>query len=143
MRSKIIPLIIALLLILSALASCSEDEPLPSGVSPLPDIASGELADTSGEFSWPADILPAGFPVPGYEKVYSVSREDNEVRIILFGNKKCRRHPSNYIKCIMFITFNRMFFYRHGQTLGLKKIMSIRYKLYAFMSSHNIIIFDF
>jgi len=93
MNTKLISLLLAVIMIISAfvLSSCSEKEPLPEGVSELPDLNASELAeslaDESGVIQWPAELLPEGFPVPKYEEIYSVEREDNEVRIVLFGKK--------------------------------------------------------
>lgn len=91
MKTKITSIILLALFILSALvlASCSESEPLPEGVSALPDLDASELtaslADESGVIQWPAELLPEGFPVPKYEEIFSVEREDNEVRIVLLA----------------------------------------------------------
>lgn len=72
------------------LSSCSEAEPLPDGVSELPDLDASELAaslaDESGEIQWPTELLPEGLPVPLYDSIYSVKREDNETEIIMFGD---------------------------------------------------------
>ena len=93
MKKRIISALVAFTLILSALvlSSCSEAEPLPEGVSELPDLDAStlteSLADESGVIQWPAELLPEGFPVPKYEEIYSVEREDNIIRIILFGKK--------------------------------------------------------
>ncbi len=93
MKTRIIFALFITALILSAfvLASCSEKEPLPDGVSELPDLDASELtaslADESGVIQWPAELLPEGFPVPKYTEIYSVEREDNIVTIILFGKK--------------------------------------------------------
>lgn len=91
MNKKLISLLLAVIMIISAfvLSSCSEKEPLPEGVSELPDLNASELAeslaDESGVIQWPAELLPEGFPVPEYEKIYSIEREDNELIIILCG----------------------------------------------------------
>ena len=92
MKKRIISALVAFTLILSALvlASCSEAEPLPEGVSELPDLDASELtaslADESGEIQWPTELLPEGLPVPLYDSIYSVKREDNETEIIMFGD---------------------------------------------------------
>ena len=82
----------AIMLSAFAFASCSEAEPLPEGVSELPDLDASELtaslADETGEIQWPAELLPEGFPVPKYEEIYSVEREDNELRIVLLSKRK-------------------------------------------------------
>ena len=94
MNRKLVSLLLAVVLVLSALvlASCSEAEPLPEGVSALPDLDASELAaslaDESGVIQWPAELLPEGFPVPEYDEIYSVSREDNELTIILLSKVK-------------------------------------------------------
>lgn len=94
MKNMIISALLTVTLILSVivLASCSEAEPLPDGVSELPDLDASELtaslADETGEIQWPAELLPEGFPVPKYEEIYSVEREDNEVRIVLLSKRK-------------------------------------------------------
>ena len=91
MKAKLTALIFSAMFIASALvlASCSESEPLPEGVSELPDLDASELtaslADETGEIQWPAELLPEGFPVPEYEEIYSVEREDNELRIVLLA----------------------------------------------------------
>lgn len=82
----------AIMLSAFAFASCSEAEPLPEGVSELPDLDASELTasltDETGVIQWPAELLPEGFPVPKYEEIYSVEREDNELRIVLLSKKK-------------------------------------------------------
>ncbi len=94
MNKRLISLLLAVIMIISTfvLASCSEAEPLPDGVSELPDLDASELtaslADESGVIQWPAELLPEGFPVPKYEEIYSVEREDNEVRIVLLSKRK-------------------------------------------------------
>ena len=94
MNTKLVSLMLVFVLVFSAisLASCSEAEPLPEGVSELPDLEASELAasltDESGVIQWPAELLPEGFPVPEYDEIYSVSREDNELRIILLSKVK-------------------------------------------------------
>ena len=91
MKRKHVSLLLALTLILSTLvlASCSEAEPLPEGVSELPDLDASELAeslaDESGVIQWPADMLPDDLPMPEYDEIYSVKREDNEISIILIA----------------------------------------------------------
>lgn len=94
MKTKIFALVLSALFVFSAfaLSSCDESEPLPEGVSALPDLnaseLAGSLADESGVIQWPADLLPDGFPVPDYDEIHSVSREDNELRIVLLARKK-------------------------------------------------------
>ena len=91
MKTKLTALILSALLIASALvlASCSESEPLPEGVSEQPDLTVSEMAaeldDGTGNLRWPAELLPEGFPVPEYTSIYSVEREDNELHIIMLG----------------------------------------------------------
>jgi len=91
MKTKTLSVILSLLLVLSSLvlASCSEKEPLPEGVSELPDLNASELAvslaDESGEIQWPTELLPDDLPTAEYTEIYSVERKDNEVTIILFG----------------------------------------------------------
>ena len=103
MNKKLISLLLAVIMIISAfvLSSCSEKEPLPEGVSELPDLNASELAaslaDESGVIQWPAELLPEGFPVPKYEEIYSVEREDNEVRIVLLAKwDKRKDDPPDY-----------------------------------------------
>ena len=91
MNKKLISLLLAVIMIISAfvLSSCSEKEPLPEGVSALPDLDASELAaslaDESGVIQWPAELLPDDMPAAEYTEIYSVERVDNEVTIILFG----------------------------------------------------------
>ena len=79
----------AFVILTFVLASCSEAEPLPEGVSELPDLDASELAaslaDESGVIQWPAELLPDDLPAAEYTEIYSVERVDNEVTIILFG----------------------------------------------------------
>ena len=91
MKRKLIlfMLVCAFIIFTFILSSCSESEPLPEGVSELPDLDASELtaslADETGEIQWPAELLPARLPVPEYDEIYSVEREDNEIRIILIA----------------------------------------------------------
>ena len=91
MKTKLTALILSAMFIASAfvLASCSESEPLPEGVSEQPDLTVSEMAaeldDGTGELRWPAELLPEGFPVPEYDSIYSVEREDNQLHIIMLG----------------------------------------------------------
>ena len=77
MNTKLISLLLAVIMIISAfvLASCSEKEPLPEGVSELPDLNASELAeslaDESGVIQWPADMLPDDLPMPEYDEIVS------------------------------------------------------------------------
>jgi len=86
-----IALILSALFVFFALvlASCSEAEPLPEGVSALPDLDASELAaslaDESGVIQWPAELLPDDMPAAEYTEISSVERVDNDVTIILFG----------------------------------------------------------
>ena len=75
-----------ILLLLGVLCSCDESEPLPEGVSKQPDVPSESFVNSeTGEIEWPSALLPEGFPVAVYDKIYSAERKDNEVTIILFG----------------------------------------------------------
>ncbi len=86
MKKKITLLLCFLLLLSFALMSCDESEPLPEGVSSLPDILKDSLVNSdTGKTDWPTDLLPEGFPKPNYTEIYSAERIDNEVTIILFG----------------------------------------------------------
>lgn len=77
MKNMIIFALLTVTLILSVfvLASCSEKEPLPEGVSELPDLNASELAaslaDESGVIQWPADMLPDDLPMPEYDEICS------------------------------------------------------------------------
>lgn len=83
---KILCLILALIF---ALAACDESEPLPEGVSSVPDVPEESLVDSeTGEIKWPAELLPEGFPVPEYTEIYSAERKDNEVVIVMFADNK-------------------------------------------------------
>lgn len=83
--------LILVLIVACMLSACDESEPLPEGVSALPDLDASELAeslaDESGVIQWPADLLPEGFPVPSYKEIRSVERTGNELIIVLFGRK--------------------------------------------------------
>ena len=60
--------LILVLIVACMLSACDESEPLPEGVSALPDLDASELAeslaDESGVIQWPEDLLPEEFPVP-------------------------------------------------------------------------------
>lgn len=73
---------------LLCLVSCDETEPLPDGVSSLPDIDASSFAEADGTLHWPSELLPADFPEATYTEIHSVERVDNEVRIVLFAHKK-------------------------------------------------------
>jgi len=73
---------------LTVLSACNESEPLPEGVSSLPDVGTESFVNSeTGEIEWPAELLPENFPKAKYEEIYSVERVDNEVIIILFARK--------------------------------------------------------
>lgn len=75
------------------LVSCNESEPLPEGVSSLPDVGTESFVNSeTGEIEWPAELLPENFPKAKYEEIYSVERVDNEVIIILFAKKDTYRN---------------------------------------------------
>lgn len=90
---KILCLILALIF---TLAACDESEPLPEGVSDMPDVPEESLVDSeTGEIIWPAELLPEGFPEPEYTEIYSAERKDNEVIIIMFAENNKKR-PAHY-----------------------------------------------
>lgn len=100
---KILCLILALIF---ALAACDESEPLPEGVSSVPDVPEESLVDSeTGEIKWPAELLPEGFPVPEYTEIYSAERKDNEVIIVMFAEDKKR--PVHY-------TFENDLYFKYG-----------------------------
>ncbi len=91
---KILCLILALIF---ALAACDESEPLPEGVSSVPDVPEESLVDSeTGEIKWPAELLPEGFPVPEYTEIYSAERKDNEVVIVMFAEDNKYKRPAHY-----------------------------------------------
>ena len=74
------------------LSACNESEPLPEGVSSLPDVGPESFVNSeTGEIEWPSDLLPEDFPEAEYEEIYSVERVDNEVIIVLFA----KNNPNN------------------------------------------------
>ena len=100
---KILCLILALIF---TLAACDESEPLPEGVSSVPDVPEESLVDSeTGEIKWPAELLPEGFPVPEYTEIYSAERKDNEVIIVMFAEDKKR--PVHY-------TFENDLYFKYG-----------------------------
>lgn len=85
---KILCLILALIF---TLAACDESEPLPEGVSSVPDVPEESLVDSeTGEIKWPAELLSEGFPKADYTEIYSAERKDNEVVIVMFAPKNKR-----------------------------------------------------
>ena len=89
-RKSVISAMLAVTLLAGALTlgACNESDPLPEGVSSLPDVDTESFVNSeTGEIEWPADLLPEGFPKAKYEEIYSVERVDNEVIIILFAKK--------------------------------------------------------
>lgn len=89
MKKYLIIFAALLLLFPVCLCACDESEPLPEGVSALPDRTASEMAseldDGTGNLRWPAELLPEGFPMPQYTSIYSVEREDNALHIIMLG----------------------------------------------------------
>ena len=80
---------------LTILSACNESEPLPEGVSSLPDVGTESFVNSeTGEIEWPAELLPDNFPKAKYEEIYSVERIDNEVIIVLFATsyETARKH---------------------------------------------------
>lgn len=83
---KRVCIFLTILLLVGVLCSCNEDEPLPEGVSSQPDVPAESFVNSeTGEMEWPAELLPEGFPVADYDKIYSAERTDNAVVILLFG----------------------------------------------------------
>ena len=70
-----------------------DPEPVPDTSDPpvisLPDLSKEDmmriLDDGTGELRWPAEYLPDGFPVPVYDRVFSVERTEGVLRIVLCG----------------------------------------------------------
>ena len=89
MKKYLIIFVTLLLLVPVCLCACDESEPLPEGVSALPDRTASEMAseldDGTGNLRWPAELLPEEFPMPQYTSIYSVEREDNALHIIMLG----------------------------------------------------------
>ena len=89
MKKYLIIFAALLLLFPVCLCACDESEPLPEGVSALPDRTASEMAleldDGTGNLRWPAELLPEEFPMPQYTSIYSVEREDNALHIIMLG----------------------------------------------------------
>lgn len=91
--SKLLCLIIVFVSMLSA---CDESDPLPDGVSSMPDVETESLIDSdTGEIRWPAELLPEGFPEAEYTEIYSAERKDNEVVIVMFAEYNKKR-PAAY-----------------------------------------------
>ncbi len=82
-------------LCLLCLVACDETEPLPEGVSSLPDIGVLSFAESDGTLHWPAELLPADFPEATYTEVYAAERVDNEVRVVLFAPKRVGMYPTD------------------------------------------------
>ena len=68
----------------SILVSCSETE-LIEGDNLLPDMSTDDFRDESGVVQWPTEILPEDFPVPDYDEIYAVERNDNIVSVTVFS----------------------------------------------------------
>lgn len=81
---------IVIILLISALTSCNESEPLPEGFESMADMNTDDFRDENGVLQWPAEILPEGFPVPVYEDIYSIERKDNIVTITVFSEFSIR-----------------------------------------------------
>ena len=96
MKNKFFAFILVIALLFPfALASCDESQPLPEGVSAQPDMNASEFAasldDGSGGLRWPAELVPDDFPVPDYTKIYSVSREDNALHVVMLGHYSMKK----------------------------------------------------
>ena len=88
MKRKCLLCLLLLCTALTVLSACNESEPLPEGVSSLPDVGTESFVNSeTGEIEWPAELLPDNFPKAKYEEIYSVERIDNEVIIVLFAKK--------------------------------------------------------
>ena len=91
----VLAMIISIIVCAFGFVGCDESEPLPEGVSSVPDVPEESLVDSeTGEIKWPAELLPEGFPVPEYTEIYSAERKDNEVIIVMFAEDKKR--PVHY-----------------------------------------------
>lgn len=86
---------LCIILCLFCLVACNEAEPLPEGVSSLPDVGAESFEESDGTLRWPAELLPDDFPEATYTEIYSVERVDNEVIIIMFARKKVGMYPTD------------------------------------------------